>query len=155
MSWCNRLQVLPTRLNLSIWFPTTQVPHCLHHTTEQITETLSHILNGCHAYKGMYIARHDRIVELIAKDISKFHASSVRMYKHSCVIPSMFHLCDNPDIFTSQLTHQMLLLMKSREVSVDIACTFDPKPRGSFYDQGHYMPATSAYYLSNRVDYYQ
>ncbi len=65
-----RLQVLPTRLNLSIWFPTTQVPHCLHHTTEQITETLPHILNGCNAYKGMYIARHDRIVDLIVKDIS-------------------------------------------------------------------------------------
>ncbi len=65
-----RLQVLPTRLNLSIWFPTTQVPHCLHHTSEQITETLPHILNGCHAYKGMYISRHNRIVDLKVKDIS-------------------------------------------------------------------------------------
>lgn len=50
-----RLQDLPPRLNLSIWFPTT---HCLHHTTEQITETLPHILNGCHAYKGMYTNVH-------------------------------------------------------------------------------------------------
>ena len=53
-----KAQVLPTRLNLSIWFPTIQTPHCLHHTGEQATETLSHILNGCHAYKCMYIARH-------------------------------------------------------------------------------------------------
>ncbi len=33
------LQVPLTRLNLSIWFPTTQIPRCLHYTTEQITET--------------------------------------------------------------------------------------------------------------------
>ncbi len=85
-----RLQVLPTRLNLSIWFPTTQVPHCLHHTTEQITETLPHILNGCHAYKGMYIARHDRIVDLIVKDMSNHVSPLVRVYTHACVKPSMF-----------------------------------------------------------------
>ncbi len=85
----SRLQVLPTRLNLSIWFPTTQVPHCLHHTTEQITETLPHILNGCHAYKGMHIARHDRIVDLIVKDISNHVSPLVRVYTHSCVK----HLC--------------------------------------------------------------
>ncbi|ROL43499.1 hypothetical protein DPX16_17320 [Anabarilius grahami] len=78
-----RLQVLPTRFNLSIWFSTTQVLYCLHHTTEQMTETLPHILNGCHAHKGMYIARHDRIVDLIAKEISSHFSSSVRMYKHS------------------------------------------------------------------------
>ena len=124
-----RLQVLPTRLNLSIWFPGTQVPHCLHHNTEQITETLSHILNGCYAYKGMYIARHDRIVELIAKDISKYHASTVRMYKHSRVIPSMFQLCDNPDMFTSLTANTPDVVVvdeESREVSVlEMACTFD------------------------------
>ncbi len=85
----SRLQVLPTRLNLSIWFPTTQVPHCLHHTTEQITETLPHILNGCHAYRGMHRARHDRIVDLIVKDISNHVSPLVRVYKHSCVK----HLC--------------------------------------------------------------
>ncbi|KAI2658189.1 Poly(ADP-ribose) glycohydrolase [Labeo rohita] len=56
-----RLQVLPTRLNLSMWFPTTQVPYCLHHTTEQITETLPHMLNGCYAYNEMYT---DRIVDI-------------------------------------------------------------------------------------------
>ncbi len=65
-----RLHVLPTRLNLSIWFPTAPLAHCLHHTTEQIIETLPHILNGCRADEGMYRARHDRIVDLIVKDIS-------------------------------------------------------------------------------------
>ena len=77
----------------------------------------------------MYIARHDRIVELIAKDISKYHASSVRMYKHSSVIPSMFQLCDNPDIFTSLTANTPDIVVvdeESREVSVlEVACTFD------------------------------
>ena len=50
-----RLQVLPTKLNLSIWFPDRHSPHCIHHDQAQITETMSHILNGCHAYKGLYI----------------------------------------------------------------------------------------------------
>ena len=73
----------------------------------KITETLSHILNGCYACRGMYIARHDRIVELIAKDVSKYLLSTVRMYKHSRAISSMFHLCDNPDIFTSLTANRM------------------------------------------------
>ena len=62
-----------------------QVHQCLHHTTEQITETLSHILNVHMHTKGF--TRNDRRVELIAKDMSKYH---------SCVIPSMLHPCDNP-----------------------------------------------------------
>ena len=69
----------------------------------------------------MYIARHDRIVELIAKDISKYHASSVRMYKHSRVIPSMFHFCDNPDIFSSLTANTPDVVVvdeESREVFV-------------------------------------
>ena len=131
-----RLQVLPTKLNLSIWFPSTQAPHCLHHTTEQITETLPHILNGCHAYGGMYIARHDRIVELIVKDISKYHVPTVRMYKHSRVIPPMFHLCNNPDIFTSLTANTpdvVIVDEESREVSVlEMACTFDPSLEEAF-----------------------
>ena len=65
-----RLQVLPCKLNLSIWLPDSHSPHCIHHGQEQVTETMSHILNGCHAYRGLYICRHDRIVDLIAESIS-------------------------------------------------------------------------------------
>ena len=46
-----RLQVLPTRLNLSLWYPNTFPPHCLHHDHTLVTETLSHILNGCYVYE--------------------------------------------------------------------------------------------------------
>ena len=131
-----RLQVLPTRLNLSIWFPSTQVPHCLHHTTEQVTETLSHILTGCFAYKGMYIARHDRIVDLIVKDVSYHLSSSVKMYTNSCVNASMFDLCNNPHHFTqlSANTPDVVVVdEESREVSVlEIACTFDTSLEEAF-----------------------
>ena len=131
-----RLQVLPTRLNLSIWFPNTQVPHCLHHTTEQVTETLSHILVGCFAYKGMYIARHNRIVDLIVKDISHHFPASVKMYTNACVNASMFHLCNNQNAF-SQLSANtpdvVVVDEESREVSVlEVACTFDTSLEEAF-----------------------
>jgi len=31
--------------------------------------TIAHILNGCSAYKGLYIACHDRIVALLVKEL--------------------------------------------------------------------------------------
>ena len=97
-----RLQVLPTKLNLSIWLPDSHAPHCIHHGHEQITETMSHILNGCHAYKGLYICRHDRLVDLISKDISSTFRSSTSLFKHSMVKPSMFSLCnDDSDVFSN------------------------------------------------------
>ncbi len=125
-----RLQVLPTRLNLSIWFPTTQVPHCLHHTSEQITETLPHILNGCHVYKGMYISRHNRIVDLKVKDISNNLSPLIRVYKHSSVNPSMFqYLNNNSEMFSdlSANTPDVVVIDEEcREVFVlEIACTFN------------------------------
>ena len=133
-----RLQVLPTRLNLSIWFPATQAPRCLHHTSEHITETLSHILNGCHAYKGMYIARHDRIVDLIVKDISNHFPLSVRMYKHSQVKPSMFQRCSsNPSTLLHLVANTpdvVIINEESREVHIlEVGCSFDSSMEESFY----------------------
>ena len=132
-----RLQVLPTRLNLSIWFPLTQVPHCLHHTTEQITETLPHILNGCHVYKGMYIARHDRIVDLIVKDVSKHLSPSVKIYKHSSVKASMFqHGSSNSDAFSHLSATTPDVIVVNEELSevfiLEVACTFDSSMEEAF-----------------------
>ncbi len=128
-----RLHILPTRLNLSIWFPTAQVPHCLHHTTEQITETLPHILNGCHVYKGMYITRHDRIVDLIVKDISNHVSPLVRVYTHSCVNPSMFQYLSNKSDLSANTPDVVLINEECREVFVlEIACTFDSSMEEAF-----------------------
>lgn len=58
----SRLLVLPT--NLFTLFPSTQVPHCLHYTTEQVTETVASLEWGLRQGNTGY----DRSVNQIAKD---------------------------------------------------------------------------------------
>ena len=84
-------------------------PHCLHHDHNPVTETLSHILNGCYVYKGMYIARHDRIVDLLVKDISSYVSSSTKIYKHCCVSTAMFMRNNENNAFSdvTWLIHKM------------------------------------------------
>lgn len=125
-----RLQVLPTKLNLSIWLPDSHAPHCIHHGQEQITETMAHILNGCHAYKGLYIYRHDRLVDLISKDISSIFGSLISLFKHFIVKPSMFNLCnDDSDVFLNipaNTPDVVVVNEHRREVFVlEVGCTFD------------------------------
>ena len=91
---------------------------------------MSHILNGCHAYKGLYICRHDRIVDLISKDITSIFRSSILLYKHSTVKPSMFSLCsDDSDVFSNipANTPDVVVVNENRrEVFVlEVGCTFD------------------------------
>ena len=50
-----RLQVLPTKSNLSTWYPSSYDPHCILHPTTHDNETIAHILNGCNFYKGMHV----------------------------------------------------------------------------------------------------
>ena len=124
-----RLQVLPTKLNLSIWFPGSHAPYCIHHGSEQIAETMSHILNGCHVYRGLYICRHDRIVDLISADISSIFRSSIMLYKHSTVKPSMFSLCNDVSMFshvTANTPDVVVVNENHREVLIlEVGCTFD------------------------------
>ncbi len=55
------LQVLPTKYNLSLWFPSTHSPLCLLHDPPQHLESVAHIMNSCSSFKGLYTARHDRL----------------------------------------------------------------------------------------------
>ncbi len=49
----------------------------------------------------MYIARHNRIVDFIEKDVSNHASPLVRVYKHSSVKPSMFqYLNNNSEMFS-------------------------------------------------------
>ena len=126
-----RLQVLPTRLNLSLWYPNTFSPHCLHHANIPTIESLSHILNGCHVYKGMYISRHDRIVDLLVKNMLLYiPPSSVKVHTHTRVSPDMFILCNNEvDNFsnvTANTPDVIVVNEESREVTIlEVGCTFD------------------------------
>ena len=78
------LQVLPTKLNLSIWYPNNHDSHCQHHGQRQTIESMSHILNGCNVYQGLYIARHDRIVDIITKDVSPMFYSCFVLQTFMC-----------------------------------------------------------------------
>ena len=121
-----RLQVLPTKLNLSIWYPNNHDSHCLHHGQRQTIESMSHILNGCNVYQGLYIARHDRIVDIITKDVSPMFYSSVLFYKHSCVKSEMFQ-CNDPHVFqgiTANTPDAIVIDENSREVFLwEVGCT--------------------------------
>ncbi len=85
----------------------------------------------------MYIARHDRIVDLIVKDISNHVSPLVRVYTHACVKPSMFQcLSNNSDMFSdlSANTPDVVVINEEcREVFVlEIACTFDSSMEEAF-----------------------
>ena len=97
---------------------------------------MSHILNGCCAYRGMYIARHDRIVDLIVKAISNHFPPPVKMYKHSSVNHTMFHLCNNPATFThipANTPDVVVVDDLSKEVFLlEVGCAFDPSLEEAF-----------------------
>ena len=87
----------------------------------------------------MYIARHDRIVDLIVKDISQHFSATVKTYTNTSVNAFMFHLCNNQHYFShlSANTPDVVVVdEESREVSVlEVACTFDSSLEEAFYDQ--------------------
>ena len=130
-----RLQVLPTKLNLSIWYPNRHDSYCLHHGQHQIIESMSHILNGCNVYKGLYIARHDRIVDIITKDVSPMFHSSAVFYKHSRVKPEMFQ-CNDSHVFaniTADTPDVIVIDENSREVFLlEVGCAFDSSLEEAF-----------------------
>ena len=82
----------PNEYNLATWYPSKHEPCCILHPTQQENETVTHILNGCYNYKGLYAATHDRLVDLDAKYLQKVicgHDSKI--YKHSTVQFNWFH----------------------------------------------------------------
>ena len=86
-----RLQVLPTKNNLALWYLTHHHPHCIMHSDSgHQLASVAHIVHGCTMYKGLYIERHDRIVNLIASTVKEVFPENVIMYKHSCIMPEWF-----------------------------------------------------------------
>lgn len=126
-----RLQVLPTKSNLATWFPSAHEPFCLQHHSRQ-RETIAHILNGCSAYKGLYIARHDRIVALSAKELrdnvshttihcnEKIKTDWFPLPHEQCVTleTATNHLPNTPDIFVINEHTKAVTI-------IEIGCSFD------------------------------
>ena len=77
----------------------------------------------------MYIARHDRIVDLLAKDIRSYVPSSAKMYKHTSVTTAMFMHNNENDAFsnvTANTPDVVVVDEDSREVTIlEVGCTFD------------------------------
>ncbi len=85
----------------------------------------------------MYIARHDRIVDLIVKDISNHVSPLVRVYKHSFVKPYMFQYLSNHSEMFSDLSANtpdvVVINEECREVYVlEIVCTFESSMEEAF-----------------------
>ena len=134
--------------SLSIWYPYRHAFCCLHHGQHQIIESMSHILNGCNVYKGLYIARHDRIVDIITKDVSPMFDSSVVIHKHSCVKPEMFR-CSDPHVFaniTANSPDVIVIDENNKEVFLlEVGCTFDSSLEEAFLTkQVKYQPLVQA-----------
>ena len=125
-----RLQVYPTKLNLSIWYPRSHSPLCIHHGQEQIIESISHILNGCHFYKGLYVSRHDRIVDIISESIPSLFSPTVSMHINCVVKQQMFFRCSTEMSAFSNLnaTRPDIIIIdeNSRNVFIlEVGCCFD------------------------------
>ena len=88
-------------------------------------------LNGCHAYKGIYISRHSRIVDLLVKNmLSYMSRSPVKVFTDTRVSPNMFSLYNNQvDIFqnvTANTPDVVVVDEESGEVTIlEVGCAFD------------------------------
>lgn len=89
-----RLQVLPTKYNLSLWFPSSHYPLCLQHNPPQHLESVALIMNSCSSFKELYTARHDRLVDLIAAQIPCM--ADEQIFKHTTVQSEWFNSPVNP-----------------------------------------------------------
>ena len=129
--------------------------HSVSHTVfkNQIAETMSHILNGCHVYRGLYICRHERIVDLISADILYMFRSTIMLYKYSTVKPSMFSLCNNVSLFSNVTVNTpdvVAVNENHREVFIlEVGCTFDYSLEEAFLSPE--ISAAEADHLSARL----
>lgn len=84
----------------------------------------------------MYIAGHDRIVDLIVKDISNHLPPLVRIYKHSCVNSSLFqYLNINSEIvshMSADTPDVAVINEECRKFVLEVACTFDSSMEEAF-----------------------
>jgi hypothetical protein len=63
-----RLQALPDKYNLALWYPANHVPFCILQESN-VMESVANVVNDCINSNDLYIARHDRLVDLIASEV--------------------------------------------------------------------------------------
>ncbi len=123
-----KAQCLPTMYNLSIWYPAKYNSYCLLHQNQQENETVAHILNGCCCYKGLYVSRHDRLVDLIVKDLKIIHKDS-KIYQHTTVKLNWFnHSTSDRDYFKNIPNTPDIVIVNETLNTVfviEVGCSFD------------------------------
>ena len=97
-----------------------------HQDSQYHLESTAHITNGCHAYKDLYIARHDRIVDIVSDAVHNIMPASAALYKHSRVLPDWFgsagdvfaNIPNTPDVVFVDTSHKQVLML-------EVGCVFD------------------------------
>ncbi len=68
-------------------------------------------------------------MDLVSRDIFSIVRSSILLYKHSTVKPSMFSLCSNDSVFsniTANTPNVVVVIENHKEVFIlEVGCTFD------------------------------
>lgn len=94
-----------------------------------MTETLSHIFNGCGADEGLYICRLDRTVDLILIAISSTVGSSAFLCKHPSVV--FFYIAIFPLVLCNISANSLDIVVvneSSGELLIpQVGCTFGHK----------------------------
>ena len=105
------------------------------HSGHQL-ESVAHVVNGCTMYKGLYIARHDRLVDLISSNVKEVSLENVTMYKHSRIMPEWFN--SSFDVFCNiPNTPDVVFLNRDRRevLFLEIGCVFEMYMEIAFNDK--------------------
>ena len=90
---------------------------------------MAHILNGCSFYRTLYVARHDRLVDLISSDIRGVQDITSKMYLHSTVKLDWFeHNSTDDNMFCNIPNTPDIIFINEISKSVvifEIGCSFD------------------------------
>ena len=115
---------------------------------------MAHILNGCQFYKGLFIARHDRIVNIIMQTVRPI-SHTATFYCNKAVNPSMFELSNNVSPFdnvTANIPDGIRIDEAHREVvMLEVGYTFDSSLEEAFNTKQLKVPTTSPSYHSARL----
>ena len=116
-----RLQLLQRESLLALYYPGNYSKSCK--ICHNPYDTVSHILNGCTQYQGLYQQRHNRIVDII---FGKANNANTEVVKDTVLKPAMFN--SPQQHFLSQNTRPDLVLIdreEQRATIVEIAVPFD------------------------------
>ena len=127
-----RHNLLPCNFTLSKWYE--KDPKCL--LCQYTPESMSHLLNSCQRFSGLYTSRHDKLVHKYAEEISKIWKMCTINKTAATSLPSITlsesSKCLKPDIIVKD-TNVVYI--------IDVACPYDLYIENAFLrKREHYDP---------------